>query len=379
MNARVQSDHDEFASVPTTALPAPPPAWAIRAVLGLRGLLVRATNAILPPEVMVIERATGAGHTMAVGTFARLRIADLLDDGPLSGADIAARLGTDPDATFRLMHSMASIDFVTMDGERRFSHGRASRAMRSNEVMRARDFAEYFASESNLRAWLDFGETLRTGKCAFDRVHGMSVWDWFDAHPDERECFARAMTGLTLADAPFVAGTYPFGEVQTVCDVGGGRGALLSEILLRHPHLRGTLTDNPRVLDDARKLLDRRGVADRVTLSPGSFFESVPAGADLYTLKNIVHDWDDARSETILRNVRAAMKPGQKVLLLESILDRTKPDPLVTPADLQMMMICGEGRERDEADFHRLFRATGFAPGRTWAMPTVGLIEGVAR
>lgn len=379
MNAPARKDHDEFATLPRTPLPAPPPAWVIRAALGLRGLLLRAANAVVPAEVMVFEKVIGAAHTSVLGAFARLRIADVLDDGPLSGADIAARIGTDPDATFRLMHAMASLDLVAMDAGRRFSHAPASRALRSGSLLRARDFAEYFASASNLRAWMGFEETLRTGRCSFDREHGMSVWDWFDAHPEERECFARAMTGLTLADAPFVATTYPFAEVQTVCDVAGGRGALLSEILLRHPHLRGTLTDNPRVLDDARSLLGHRGVADRVTFEPGSFFESVPAGADVYTLKNILHDWDDPRSEKILRNVRAAMKPGQKVVLLEALLDRTRPDPLVTPPDLQMMMVCGEGRERDEADFHRLFRASGFAPGRTWALPTLGIIEGVAR
>lgn len=379
MNAPAATSPDEFASVPITAQPAPPPPWVIRAVLGLRNALVRAANAVLPPEVMIFERATGAAYTAILGTFSRLRVADLLDDGPLSAAELAARLETDPDATFRMMHAMASIGFVSMDAERRFSHAPPSRSLRSGGMMRARDFAEYFASASNVNAWMDFEATLRTGKCAFDRVHGVNVWDWFDAHPEERECFARAMTGMTLADAPFVAATYPFAEVATVCDVAGGRGALVSELLLRHPHLRATLTDNPRVLDAARGLLSRRGVVDRVTFEPGNFFESVPPGADLYTLKNILHDWDDARSEKILRNVRAAMKPGQRVLLLESLIDRSRPDPLVTPADLQMMIVCGEGRERDEADFHRLLRAAGFAPGRTWALPTIGLIEGVAR
>src|SRR5581483_1442669 len=110
-------------------------------------------------------------------------------------------------------------------------------------------------------------------KSAFARVNGKSVWTWFDEHEDEREMFAHSMMGITVQDAPVIARLYPFHEVKRLCDVGGGRGTLLSEIVLRHPHVRGVLCDAEGVVASARELLAARGVADRVDLAPGSFFE----------------------------------------------------------------------------------------------------------
>src|SRR5690606_5974321 len=136
-----------------------------------------------------------------------------------------------------------------LDAAGRFSNGRLAEGLRAGDLHRGRAWADYFASKSNAAAWADYDETFRTGGPAFERVHGTSVWDWFDAHPSEREAFAHAMMGLTVLDAPRIASLYPFSEVRTVCDVGGGRGTLLSEILLRHPHLRGVLCDAPGVLE----------------------------------------------------------------------------------------------------------------------------------
>jgi esterase/lipase superfamily enzyme len=358
-------------------MPGAPPAWVIRAALRVRAFLLKIVNTITPPELIVLERATGVAQTMAIATFARHYV-PLLDEGPVSADDAARRLGRDPDTTFRFLHFIASAGFVSMRPDRRFEHNRVSCILARGHRSRAANFVEYFASASNVRSWLDMDTTLVTGKNAFERVHGMSVWDWFEQHPEERDCFAEAMMGFTLGDAPFVAAGYPFMEVTTVCDVGGGRGTLVSELLLRHPHLRATLVDASGVLDLARALLEHRGVADRVTLTPGNFFTNVPSGSDLYLLKNVLHDWDDERSLTILRTVRAAMQPGQKVLIIEACINRSKPDPLVSGADMQMMMVCGEGRERTAQDFQRLLAQSGFVPGRTFPHPVVSMIEGIA-
>ncbi len=125
-----------------------------------------------------------------------------------------------------------------------------------------------------------------------------------------------------------------------MCDVGGGRGTLLSEILKRHEHLRGVLCDAAGVCESARQLFAERGVAERVELAPGSFFERVPSGADLYVLKNILHDWDDDACRVILRVVRAAMRPGERLLVCETLVEKNSRDLLGTRADLQMMMVC---------------------------------------
>ena len=359
-------------------MPTPPPPWVIRAALATRAFLLKLVNAITPPELMVLERATGVAFTMSTAALAKHYV-PLLEGGAISADEIARQLKRDPDSTFRFLHLMASAGFLTMRPDRRFEHNKVSRVLVRGHHSRAAHFVEYFASESNVRSWIDMDRTLVTGRNAFERVHGKSVWTWFDEHPGERECFAEAMMGFTLGDAPFVAAGYPFKEVASICDIGGGRGTLVSELLLRHPHLRATLVDAPGVLDLARALLEHRGVADRVTLTPGNFFQQVPSGAGLYTLKNVLHDWDDERSIVILKTIRAAVQPGQKVLIVESFINRHQPDPMVAGADMQMMMVCNEGRERTEADFRRLLTDSGFTPGRTFPHPVVSMIEGIAQ
>jgi hypothetical protein len=224
-------------------------------------------------------------------------------------------------------------------------------------------------------AWADLARTVATGKNAFERVHGKSIWSWFDAHPHECETFAQAMMGLTISTAPFVADIYPFAEIARVCDVGGGRGTLLSELLVRHRHLHGVLCDAPAVLQSAKSLLERRGVSARTDLVPGNFFEAVPAGAEAYVLKNILHDWDDEASRTILANCRRAMGPGGRVLVVESLVPRNEARGFGPFSDLQMMVACSNGRERSREDFARLFEATDLIPGRVFETPVIAVLE----
>lgn len=365
------------AKVTDKKLPAPP-SVAVRAVLALRKALIKAADAVVPPQIAVLERVTAGAGGHVLSELARLGVPDLLLERPMTGAEIAARTKTDTAAMQRTMRAAVAMGVFERTADGRFTNNRLSTALRRGDIESARAFAIYFGSKSNAHAWADFGETLRTGKSAFDRVHGMTVWEWFDKHPDERETFAHAMMSITLVEAPGIAATYPFGELGKICDVGGGRGSLLSEILLHHPRLRGVLCDAPGVLESAKSLLAQRGVAHRVELVPGSFFDSVPRGADAYVLKNILHDWDDARGATILRNCRAAMEPGQKILVVEAIVEADSEDHGAL-ADIQMMVVCGEGRERGRADFERLFRASGFRLGRVFEAPTtIGIIEGIA-
>ena len=355
-----------------------PPGFAVRAALALRKTFQRAADACVPSQLAAFEHLSGVAHTMIVGELARLRIPDLVVERPLTAAELAEKLGTDADATMRLMRGAVVLGFFERDRGGRFRNNRLSRALLTGDLESVRAFAEYFASKSNVLAWADFPETIRTGKHAFERVHGKTVWEWFDEHPHERETFAHAMMTLTLVEAPGIASTYPFAEVQRVCDVGGGRGTLVGELLVHHPHLRAVLADAPGVIASAKPQLAQRGVLDRVELVPSSFFESVPKGCDAYILKNILHDWDDARSITILKNVRAAMEKGQRVLVVEALVEEDTED-LGAVSDLQMMVVCAEVGGGGRADFGRLLGASGLRMERTFECPTpVAVVEGIA-
>ncbi len=355
-----------------------PPDGAVKAVLGARKGLQAAIDRAAPIDLVMWNMCVGVVQTKILGAMARLRVADLLaDEGPLTAAAIAAETGQNADAMHRSLRALVAFGVFALDRDGRFSNNFRSEALRSGRPGALREFMEYFATRSNVDAWNEYDEVLRTGTNGFEKAHGASVWDFFDAHPGERELFASAMMGMTTQLAPVISGLYPWNEVKTLCDVAGGRGTLLSELLVRNAGLRGMLYDVPGVIQLAKELLAARGVLERVELVSGSFFERVPEGADAYSLKNVLHDWDDARSVVILKNVRAAMRPGQKVLVIETLVEKNDTTPGAL-ADVQMMVVCDDGRERSKAEYGALFAASGFTLGRVFEHALTSVIEGIA-
>jgi hypothetical protein len=187
------------------------------------------------------------------------------------------------------------------------------------------------------------------------------------------------MVHLTELDAPAIAAGYPFGQLSRLCDVAGGRGTLLAEVLRRHRTLRGVLLDAPHVVAQAPAFLAERGVGDRVECVAGSFFDEVPEGCDGYVLKDVLHDWSDGACLDILAACRRAARPGARLLVAEMLvapLDATSPGAL---ADVQMMVVCEEGRQRSAAEHRALMARTGFRPGRVVSVRgPLALVEGVA-
>lgn len=357
-------------------LPPAPPAWLVRLVLGLRRWLTRLADSLCPAELALLDRATGVASTGLLGAVARHGIADLLAErGACSAEAIALELSLDADAVHRSLRALANMGVFRMHASGTFENNRLSRALCSGQRARSREWVLYFSSGSNAACWLDVSRTLAQGESAFSRLHGMDVWQWFEHHPDEREMFAHCMMGATLLDAPVIAGLYPFGDVRRLCDVGGGRGTLLSEILIRHAHLRGVLYDSPGVIESARPLLAQRGVSHRVELIAGSFFDAVPGGCDAYLLKNILHDWDDETCIRLLANIRRAAAPASRLIICEALVERCSRDAIGTRTDLQMMVVCEQGRERSRRELDRLLRAAGFYLRRCIEYPTLSLLE----
>lgn len=353
-----------------------PPMLAIRALMFVRRILLNLANRLLPADAILFEHATGVAGTVLLGSVARLQLADLIADGSFTAKELAAKTGVDPDALHRTMRALATKGIFELLPDGRYRNNRLSEALQSGKLKRSQEWVRYFASESNLAAWADFEQTLRTGRSAFPRVHGQSIWDYFESHPQERERFAQAMMGLTVTDAPMIAALYPFREVGRVCEVGAGRGTLLSELLIRYPHLTGVWCDGPGLRESAIRLLEARGVQSRVEMVAGSFFERLPLGCDAYLLKNILHDWDDDACVRILRVCREAMTPTARLLVVENLTETNLASGIGPLADIQMMVACDDGRERSRDDFARLFEASGFRLARTYEGPTISIVEG---
>ncbi len=362
-------------TLPKTAFPNAPPPFVIKLAMALRSMLQRAADLVVPAEIAAFDRSWGAAITVMVGAVARHRVVEAIGDEALTAAQIATETGTNADVLHRTLRALATQGMFAVDEAGRFTNTRLSRGLTGGRATRVPEFLTYFTSGSNLAAWADFGRSLKDGQTAFDRVHGKSVWAWFDDHPDEREMFAHGMMGITVNDAPFVADLYPFGEIKKLCDVGGGRGTLLSELLLRFPHLQGVLCDAPGVIESAKLLLTERGVADRVELVPGSFFDHVPSGCDAYSLKNVLHDWDDPVCLKILGVVRKAMAPGARLLLMDVLTEPNVGSGFGPLLDVHMLVACSGGRERGVEEFRKLLEASGFTLHRVHEGPTVSVLD----
>lgn len=364
-----------------TAPRRPPPRAAARAVLALRDALLRTADRLVPAELAVYFQATGFGRTRVLGVMVELGIADALGDGALTAGELAARLELDADTVHRLLRAAATGGVVRLDGDGRFSLTRVGHALRADHPASMRDFVRYLNLRSTQEAWAAdaVAETVRTGEPTFGLVHGRSVWEHFSAHPEEERIFAASMRRVTELDLPAIVHGYPWPERGTVCDVAGGAGTLLAGVLAAGPDLRGVLVEAPGVLEQAERHLTGAGVADRVQLVAGDMFAGIEAAADVYVLKDILHDWDDERCRRILGTVRAAMPAGARVVLVEGLIERDEAHPVVALTDVHMLTQTDGGRQRSVAELHALLRAAGLAPGKVRRTAGPGLVEGIAR
>lgn len=204
------------------------------------------------------------------------------------------------------------------------------------------------------RALEHFGEAVDTGCPGVELAFGRPIFDHLHADPDAAASFNRMMVTIHGTEPASVAAAYDFSGIGHLVDVGGGIGTMLRSILAAHPGVRGTLFDLPGVLEQA----DLGGVADRCDTAAGSFFETVPAGADAYLLSHIVHDWGEAEIRTILGHCRDGLAGGGRVLLVEMVLpdgDEPHPGKLL---DLAMLALVG-GRERTAAEYGTLLADSG--------------------
>jgi hypothetical protein len=337
---------------------------------------LRAADALVPPQLPVFEDAVGIGVTMTLAVAVRLRLADRLAGGPQAVADLAVAADADPDALGRLLRALASGGYFRRLPDGRYANNRRSTVLRHEVPGSLAHFVASMGLPSTVAAWADFERTVQSGRNAFERLHGMTPWDWFAQHPDEGATFAGAMVDLTRLDSPAVAVAYPWSGFRSLCDVAGGRGTLLAEILRRHPGVRGVLVDTPEVTAAARRYLADQGVVDRVDVVAGNFFEHLPAGSDAYILKDILHDWDDARALTILGRCREAMRSAARLLVVEVVVEPASTRPPGPWIDLHMMTVCAEGRQRSRADFTRLGDAAGFRLSRVVPTATpVSVVE----
>ncbi len=330
-----------------------------------------------PPEAVVAQMIFGKWVAMALSVAAQLRVADSLATGPKSVADLAAETGAHAPSLYRVLRALASVGVFAEGADGRFGQTPLSEVLRSDVPGSMRAVADYCGADWSWRPWGKLLDTVRTGRTAFDEVFGEQAFEYLARHPAESAVFNEGMTGFSMQESPAVAEAYDFSPFGTIVDVGGGHGHLLCTILKKHPGPKGIVFDSPHVAEGATPRIAAAGLAGRCRAEGGDFFASVPAG-DAYVMKHIIHDWPDDKAMAILRNCRAAAKPGAKLVLVEMVIppgNGPSPGKLL---DLEMLVIAS-GKERTEGEYADLLAGAGWKlAGITPTKSPTSVIEGVA-
>jgi hypothetical protein len=312
--------------------------------------------------------------SQALHVAAELGIADLLVDGPRSVGDLARATGARPAALHRLLRLLASEGVFAESQPGHYRLTPLAEPLRSDAPDSLRQRA-IFDGRENWQAWGHLLHSVTTGGPAFDHALGAPFFDYLEAHADAGARFDALMAEQTTAWAAAILASYDFSGIRRLVDVGGGNGALLTAVLRSYPALSGVLVDLPHVIERAIPRLRAAGVADRCEVVVGDFFEGVPAGGDAYLLKHILHDWDDERCLTILRNCRAALPPDGRLLVVELITATDDRPDYGKYLDLNMLVLL-TGRERTRAEYAALFEAADFRLTGVRATPSdVSILE----
>lgn len=328
-----------------------------------------------PPQVVVQQMINGFRTTQMLYVAARLGIADLLADDPRSVDELAEAASANAGALYRILRGLAAFGVFTEVAPRQFGLTPQAELLRAGHPNSLRPLA-IFMGEEPYRAWGDLLHTAHTGETAFDHVYGEPHFTWLAHHPEASATFNASMSGGSQRAASSILPAYDFAAAETIVDVGGGEGALLAAILRANPGPRGVLFDLDHVVAEARPALAAAGLAERCVTVAGDFFTTPPPAGDLYLLKNIIHDWDDARSLAILRNCAVAMPPGARIVLIELLIEPGNAPSLAKSLDLQMLVMNG-GRQRTEEEYRQLYAAAGLRLTRV--IPTASefsLVEG---
>lgn len=310
------------------------------------------------------EQIMGFRTTQMIHVAAKLGLADRLAAGPCSVENLAAAVGAEPQALHRLLRALASLGIFAQDETGCFALTPQAELLRSDVQGSLRDIALMYGEDWLWQAYGNMTHSVRTGAPAFTKTHGQPFYGYLHAHPRAASRFNAAMNGFSSHETAAILEAYDFSDARSVVDIGGGHGALLAALLRAHAQLTGTVFDLPSVVAGAAAVLSELG--ERVRTVAGDFFDEAPAGADLYVMKSVLHNWDDADAQRILATCRAAMAPDARLLVIERVVPEGNAPAEAKLFDINMLVVAG-GCERTELEYRRLLEAAGLAVVRVAA------------
>jgi hypothetical protein len=296
----------------------------------------------------------------ALYAAAHLGIADMLERGVHSTADLARELSVHEDALYRTLRALAGQGIFEETLPRTFQNSALSRPLRSDVPDTVRPLFIFFGSDFYARALGEILYSVRTGKPSRQMLLGMETFDYLAQNPEVAKIFDDAMTAFSNLLGPAIASSYDFSAWESLMDVGGGNGVLLSHILRAHKNLLGVLADVPHVLDRAAQRGFLSGdLSSRATLQNCNFFQEIPAGCRAYLMKSVIHDWDDDQALQILSNCRRVIPANGALQLVELGLSEPNQRSNGKLIDLVMLVLTG-GKERTTGEYASLLQRAGF-------------------
>ncbi|WP_119299612.1 methyltransferase [Dongia deserti] len=323
---------------------------------------------------------TGSWKTQALHVAAELRLADLLAAGPRTSADLALSVKAHPHSLHRLLRALSALDICAERADGSFELTPLGALLRDDSPHSLRAWTLWWGHHL-WPVWGNLLYSVRTGKSARKHLFGTDGFEHLQNNPEAAAIFYRVTIELTRLTAQFVMQAYDFSGLKRVVDVGGGHGEMLAYVLRANPEASGILFDLAIAVEGAAGNFKKNhpDLDGRCAFVPGDFFESVPAEADAYILKSVIHDWDDERSARILVNCRRAMAEGARLLVIEPVLSERSAaislQSTLSQHDLTMLVALG-AQERTEGEFSGLLKDAGLQVSRIIpAGPVYSIIE----
>ena len=311
------------------------------------------------PQAALMHLINGYQVTQDLHVAAVLGVADHLKDGPKPHDVVARACGAHPRSLYRLMRALAAVGVFDETASKEFSLTAVGRCLTGDSISSRPNWARFVGRPGPWHAWGNLLHSIRSGEAAYPVTHGTDAWSYRNQNPEEQASFDSAMTGNSLSQARAVIEAYDFRKFDSIIDIGGGQGLLLSEILLACPSSSGVLFDQPQVVASAGDVLAAAGLDQRVEVVAGSFLAAIPTGGEAYVMKAILHDWDDDKATEILRVCRRAMASTAMLIVIERVIGPPNAVPEGKFSDLNMLVTHG-ALERTQEEFDELFQRAGF-------------------
>lgn len=310
------------------------------------------------PGQIIVDLAFGFILSGALATAAKLKIADKLENGPKSVAQLASEAGVHEQSLNRVLRMLAMFNVFKEDNGK-YDLTPAADLLRTSLPHTLHHAALMVTQDIFWKPVGELQDVVRTGENGMIPFFGAPFFDYLEQNKEAGAIFHRGMSSLSdLENAP-IAQAYDWSGVNTIIDVAGGHGGLLIEALKLAPQAKGILYDVSHVLAGARTHEE----AGRWTCVEGDFFKNVPPGGDVYMLKRIIHDWKDEDCITILSNIRKVMNPGAKILVCDCVIPPGNGPHGGKVLDV-LMMSALPGFERTEKEFASLFERSGLKLSR---------------